>query len=201
MISWLSLLVSFVALFVSGLTFYYTRLKRGRVKMTKPTTIYLGPDGVNFENQKEKKVFIRTLLYSTSEKGQYIQNMFVKLQKGESIQNFNVWIYGDSGLVRGSGLFVNNQGISNNHHFLLPRNTNYEFLPGEYRLQVFVETVNREPYQIFEQKLIVSNSEYTDVNQRQTGIFYDWAPNSQNYEAHTAVAKHVAVINKKEKLF
>ena len=152
--------------------------------MTKPTTIFLGPDGAFLENQEEKKIFVRTLLYSTSERGQYIQNMYVRLRRGESVQNFNVWVYGDGGLVRGSGVFVNKEGISSNHHFLLPRNTVYEFLPGEYHLEVFVETVDNKTYKIFEQLLNITPAQYEEVIGNKSGIFYDWAPNSQNYDAH-----------------
>jgi len=183
MTNYIPLIISVLALLISGLTFYYTRLKKGKVKMTKPTTIFFGPDGVHMENFKEKKVFIRTLLYSSSDRGQYIQNMYVRLQKGETIQNFNVWVYGDGGLVRGSGLFVNKDGVSSNHHFLLPRNASYEFLPGEYVLQLFVETVNKAPYKIFEQTLNITNSQYEEITELKSGIFYDWAPNSQNYDA------------------
>lgn len=152
--------------------------------MTRPTTIFLGPDGAQFENTKEKKVFIRTLLYSSSEKGQYIQNMYVRLRRSESIQNFNVWVYDDNGLARGSGLFINKEGIASNHHFLLPRNTHYDFLPGEYHLEIFVETVNDKSYKIFEQILNINTSQYDEVTGKNSGIFYDWAPNSKNYEAY-----------------
>ncbi|MBB6128826.1 hypothetical protein [Mucilaginibacter lappiensis] len=184
MYNFIPLIISVLALLLSALTFYYSRLKKGEVKMTKPTTIFFGPDGVNLENSEEKKVFIRTLLYSSSDRGQYIQNMFVRLQRGESIQNFNVWVYDDKGLARGSGLFVNKEGISSNHHFLLPRNAVYDFLPGEYQLEVFVETVNNKTYKIFEQNLNIATSHYEEVMDKKSGIFYDWAPDSKNYDAH-----------------
>ncbi|MFA6084687.1 hypothetical protein [Mucilaginibacter sp.] len=187
--NYIPLAISLLALLISALTFYYSRLKKGMVKMTRPTTIFFGPDGVNLENQKEQKVFIRTLLYSTSDRGQYIQNMYLRLQRGETIQNFNVWVYGDSGLARGSGLFVNKEGISSNHHFLLSRNTDYEFLPGEYHLEVFVETVNNKSYKIFDQHLNITIPQYEEVIDKKSGIFYDWAPNLQNYDAYVDARK------------
>ena len=123
----ISIIISLIALTISALTFWLTRMKKGIVKMTRPTIIFFGPDG---GGERENKIFIRTLLYSTSERGQYIQNMFIRLQRRESIQNFNVWAYGErQELVRGSGLFVNKNGIALNHHFLQPKDgTNYEFL-------------------------------------------------------------------------
>jgi hypothetical protein len=150
--------------------------------MTRPTIIFLGPDG---GEGRHNKVFIRTLLYSTSERGKYIQNMFIRLQRGEMVQNFNVWVYDNNGLVRGSGLFVNKSGIACNHHFLLPRDgSNYDFLAGDYILQVYVETVDESSRKIFEQKLSLSKSQHDEMLAKKSGIYFDWAPNTQNYFSH-----------------
>ncbi|WP_178368492.1 hypothetical protein [Flavobacterium chilense] len=157
-------------------------MKKGFVKMTRPTIIYFGPDG---KGEKHNKVFIRTLLYSTSERGQYIQNMFISLQRGESVQNFNVWVYDDKGLVRGSGLFISKSGIACNHHFLLPKDGNdYSFLSGDYVLKVYVETVNESPKKIFEQKLHLTREHQNEMATKKAGTYFDWAPNTQNYFSH-----------------
>ena len=187
MISEFSFAISIIALFISVLTFYYSRMKTGKVKMTKPTTIFFGPDGKNMEHFDHNKIFIRTLLYSTSDKGQYIQNMYARLTRSESIQNFNVWVYGDNELLRGSGLFVDKAGISSNHHFLLPKDgTSYNFLSGEYNLQIFVETVDNASYKIFEQNLPLSTPLHKDLVDNRSGVYYDWEPNSKTYHAHLA---------------
>jgi len=171
-----------MALLISLWTFWLSRVKKGTIKMTRPTVIFFGPDGVGKEH---KKVFIRTLLYSTADRGIYIQNMYIRLQRGESYQNFNVWVYDNNGLVRGSGLFVDKSGIACNHHFLLPRDgSHFEFVPGEYLLQVFVETVDKDPVKLFEQKLSVSEKHEEAMNLKKVGVYFDWAPNSQSYFAH-----------------
>lgn len=178
----ISIIISLVALAISGLTFWLTRIKKGTVKMTRPTIIFFGPDG---GGERHNKVYIRTLLYSTAERGQYIQNMFIRLQRGESIQNFNVWVYGDKQLSRGSGLFINKSGIACNHHFLLPKDgNNYSFLSGEYLLQVYIETVDQSPIKIFEQKLNLTKEQEKEMQDKRAGLFYDWAPNTQNYFSH-----------------
>lgn len=180
--NYVSLIISLIALTISGATFWLTRIRKGIVKMTRPTVIFFGPDG---SGQDHKKVFVRTLLYSTSEKGQYVQNMYVRLQRGESVQNFNVWVYDNNGLVRGSGLFISKQGIACNHHFLLPRDgTNYDFLAGDYLVQIFVETVQDKPRKIFEQSLILSKSQEDEMKGKKVGTYFDWAPNTQNYPSH-----------------
>ena len=153
--------------------------------MTRPTVIFFGPDG---GGERHSKVFIRTLLYSSSERGQYIQNMFIRLQRGESIQNFNVWVYDDKGLVRGSGLFISKSGIACNHHFLLPKDgENYSFLPGDYLLQVFIEPVEESPRMLFEQKLSVTKEQSDEMKTRTAGTYFDWAPNSQTYFSHVDI--------------
>ena len=177
--TYISLAISIAALLISMWTFWLSRIRKGTIKMTRPTVIFFGPDGVGKEH---KKVFIRTLLYSTADRGIYIQNMYIRLQRGESHQNFNVWVYDNSGLVRGSGLFVDKSGIACNHHFLLPRDgSRYEFMPGEYLLEVFVEVVGKDPVKLFEQKLPVNEKQEEAMNLKKVGIYYDWAPNSQSY--------------------
>lgn len=178
----LSIIISSIALVISALTFWLTRIRKGIVKMTRPTIIYFGPDG---GGERHCKIFVRTLLYSTSDRGQYIQNMYIRLQRGETIQNFNVWVYDDRGLVRGSGLFVNKNGIACNHHFLLPKDmSNFSFLPGDYLLQVYIETVDNIPKKIFEQKLTLTEKECTEMAAKCAGIYFDWAPNMQDYSSH-----------------
>src|SRR5260221_7320406 len=132
----MALTISIVSLIISGLTFWLTRIRKGSLRMTRPSIIcFLGQNG-----NDEPKIFIRTLLYATADQGQYIQNMFVRLHRAERIQNFNIWAYGDNGIVRGSGLFASKTGVSANHHFLLPPNEQWIFAAGDYRLEIFVET-------------------------------------------------------------
>jgi hypothetical protein len=179
----ISLVISIIALTISGATFWLTKLKKGIVKMTRPTIIFFGPDG---GGERHNKVFIRTLLYCTSERGQYVQNMFIRLQRGETVQNFNVWVYDNNGgLVRGSGLFINKSGVACNHHFLLPKDgSGFLFLSGDYVLQVYVETVDEDPKMIFEQRLQLTKQHQDEMNSKTTGTYFDWAPNTQNYFSH-----------------
>lgn len=184
-LNYITITTSLIALAISTLTFWLTRMKKGSVKMTKPTVIFFGPDG---GGERHNKIFIRTLLYSTSDRGKYIQNMFLRLQRGETIQNFNVWVYDDKGLVRGSGLFISKTGIACNHHFLLPKDgENYGFLPGDYLLQVFIEPVDGMTTKIFEYNLKLTKEQSDEMKMKTAGIYFDWAPNSQTYFSHVDV--------------
>ena len=184
MINNLSIIRSLTALAISATTFWLTRVKKGILKMTRPTVIFFGPDG---KAEKDNKVFIRTLLYSTSDKGHYIQNMFIRLTRGESIQNFNVWVYGDKEFVRGSGLYINKSGVACNHHFLLPKDGGgYSFLAGDYKLEVYVETVSDSAKKIFEENLYLKSEQQSEMLAKGAGVYFDWAPNTQNYFSHIA---------------
>lgn len=180
----ISLIVSIVALVISSVTFWLIRIRVGAIKMTKPTVIFFGPDGPGADLNK---VFIRTLLYSTSDKGQYIENMYIKLRRGETIQNFNIWVYGDKheGLSRGSGLFVSKNGLVSNHHFLMPKDgSNFKFLKGTYLLEVFVELVDSRLKKIYTQNLTINEAQEKELADKNAGIYFDWEPSIQTYQSH-----------------
>ena len=68
---------------------------------------------------------------------------------------------------------------------MLPKDgTNYDFLAGDYQLQVFVEAVDEQPKKIFEQKLTLTKEEESEMLNKNAGIYFDWAPNTQNYHSH-----------------
>ena len=135
----ISISISAFALGISSITAWLTLFRRGTVKMTQPTTIYFGPDAPRANEPSSPKVYLRTLLFSTSKRGRVIECMYVALSRNETRQNFNIWVYGDDRLVRGSGLFVGETGVEANHHFLTPRDGNsFRFTEGHYTLDVFV---------------------------------------------------------------
>lgn len=150
--------------------------------MTKPTVIFFGPD-----MDGSLQVYLRTLLFSTSQKGQILESMYVKLKRGESVQNFNIWVYGGKSFVRGSGLFVGKEGVTYSHHFLLPKDgTSYEFLAGTYNLEVYASRLNsRTPLMICSLQLSISkeDAEVLKEKSQDAGIYFDWGPDSQTYHS------------------
>ena len=110
--------------------------------MTRPTMIYFGPDGSAKAQTPHQKIYLRTLLYATGKRGHIVENMFVGLRRGETRQNFNIWVYGENNLQRGSGLSVPENGIATNHHFMLPPDgTSFSSSVGAYVLELFVTEV------------------------------------------------------------
>jgi hypothetical protein len=182
----ISLVFSCLALFVSVTTAWLTLFRKGRLIMTQPTVVFFGPDGSRFDSQKNK-VYLRTLLYSTAKKGQIIESIHITLHRNESKQNFNIWVYGEKGdLKRGSGLFVPHEGVTYDHHFLLPEDgANFKFLSGSYSLVVFAKLVgNTYLQQLFSVNLNISESQAARLAEPGSGIYFDWGPDQQSYHSH-----------------
>lgn len=92
------------------------------------------------------KLFLRTLLYSTANRGQIVEGMFAKVSCGDSKQVFGFWGYGETEkLTAGSGLHVSRTGLAANYHFVLSVHENkYHFEPGDYAIDVFADVVGRK---------------------------------------------------------
>lgn len=153
-----------------------SRLKKGSLKMTRPSLICF----VGVNTGDGLKVVIRTLLFSTSDAGQYVQNMFIRVSRKETSYDFNIWAYDDKGLVRGSGIYVGRNGTSNYHHFLMLETEKVKLVEGEWRIEIFAETVIRSINKIFEYKLAFKESHLENLDNG-NAIFFDWAPNTGEY--------------------
>jgi len=185
MSTWLTLAISCLALGVSGITLWLTFLRKGRLAMTQPTTVFFGPDGPNFDGGS--KVYLRTLLCSTAKRGYVLESLHLSLQRNETKQNFNVWVCGEKDdLDRGSGLFVPQEGITLAHHFLLPKDgADFAFLAGSYTLSVYAKGVGqRAPTELMTIRLSVGESTAKDLCEPHTGLFFDWSPDQQAYHPH-----------------
>src|SRR3989338_1272111 len=114
-----TIMISIISLVGSAVIGWLTLFRFGTVRMTQPTSIYFGPDGKKGEGRP--KVYVRALLFASAHRGCIIESMFAKLRREESTQTFNIWVYGQDGkLDRGSGVFIDRQGNTCYHHFLLP---------------------------------------------------------------------------------
>lgn len=180
----ISLAISSLSLAVSATTAWFTLLRAGTVRMTRPTTIFFGPDGK--DGSSSPKVYLRTLLFATSKRGRILESMHISLSRNETKQTFNVWIYGDERLVRGSGLFVGESGVAANHHFLLPRDeSHFKFTEGTYELEVFVKLLGSyRKTRLFRETLHVSQENARKLADSDAGLFFDWGPDSSRYLAH-----------------
>ncbi len=182
-----SITLSGLALAVSTVNAWLTLWRRGTVKMTQPTVIFFGPDTPRSRSEPLlPKVYLRTLLFSTSKRGRVVEGMHVALSRNETHQNFNIWVHGDEKLVRGSGLFVGETGVAANHHFLAPRDNNsFQFGEGHYRLDVYAHLLgDRKSTLLFSQTLEVSQAIAGQLKEPGKGLYFDWGPDSSRYLTH-----------------
>lgn len=180
-------IISALALGVSLATAYLTLFRRGTVRMTQPTVIWFGPDGGRRDDFRcTSKIFLRTLLFATGKRGQIVEQMFIRIRINESSQTFNIWVYGDDKLARGSGLYVGENGVTCNHHFLLPSEAkDFQFRKGSYELEVHAVLLGRrKALNLFRVKLFVDEDQAIQLQENEAGLYFDWGPDSQSYHSH-----------------
>jgi hypothetical protein len=165
--------------------------------MTQPTVIFFGPDKARpGEGAAPPKVYLRTLLFATSKRGRIIESMHVSLARSETNQNFSVWVHGGDGeLVRGSGLFVGETGVTTDHHFLTPEDgSQFKFIAGLYRLTVHAQLLgDKRPVILFLQQLEVTAEIAAQLEKPGMGLYFDWGPDSSRYLPHVRLRPPSAV--------
>lgn len=181
-VSLLSFGISVVSLGTASATMYFTWLKRGRLAMTKPTIVFFGHDAVP---KLTPKIFLRTLLYSTSIKGKLVESMYAKLRCGDSAQIFSFWGYGETTqLTPGSGLYVGREGVALNHHFVLSEHLNYAFGPGHYEIEIFGSLAGQaRPTLLSTLKLRLSEEQARALS-GDKGVMFELDPSDQSYTGH-----------------
>src|SRR5690242_2679435 len=103
-----TILLAAASFVLSLYTLWVTQLRRGRLKMTRPSLVCFTremPSG-------RSKIFLRTLLFTTASKGRVIENMYLRVHQPGGTYIFDFWGYGESEpLTLGSGLFVGPTGV------------------------------------------------------------------------------------------
>ena len=183
----ISVTISTLALCTSVVVAWLTLFRRGTVKMTRPTVIFFGPDTPRSRDEPGlPKVFLRSFLFATAKRGRVVESMHVALSRNETHQNFSIWVYGDQQLVRGSGLFVGETGLSANHHFLAPRDgSSFRFTEGRYRMEVFAQLLGGPDRKLlWSETLDISRETADQLAGADSGVYFDWGPDSSRYLPH-----------------
>jgi hypothetical protein len=178
----LSPIISLIALCISLFTAWFTILRRGTVRSTRPSFIAFRYDFVG-KLHPQAKIFLRALLYSTGKRGIVIESLFLRVREGERSEEFSFWGHGDKELVRGSGLFVGENGLVTNHHFNpINSETLFQFTAGVYDLELVAKLVNRDRL-VTLSKLSVNLPEGAFDLQvsPDTAVFLNWSPEENCY--------------------
>jgi hypothetical protein len=92
-------------------------------------------------------------------------------------------VVGNERLFRGSGIFVGEEGVVADHHFLLsPDSEQYLFKADEYRLEVFARVVGAAQAQLlWSNSLMISEGAAIALTEPNNAIYFDWGPDSNRY--------------------
>ncbi len=178
-----STVVALIASTISVTTVWLTLFRRGTIRMTQPSVVYLGPDA---GRGAPPKVYFRALLFATAKRGRVLENLYLHVRCGDRTQNFMIWVHGDEPLVRGSGMFVPETGVVTNHHFLIAqRETYFPFRAGRYELEVFAAVVGC-PANILLYKTSVELSYQAALSMldQDAGVYFDWSADTRTYSEY-----------------
>jgi hypothetical protein len=178
-----SAIISLLSLSVSAGTMYFAWLRRGRLRMTRPALVFFGFDPVP---KHTAKIFLRTLLYSTAARGQVIEGMYAKLLREGTEQIFGFWGYGEvSNLMPGSGLYVGQAGVTVNHHFVMSvHRPAYEFVAGEYVVEVFARLVGKTLPIRLSRIMLDLEDRHAVALHAGAGVLFELQPESGTYVGH-----------------
>lgn len=194
MIDPVSLIISGIALAISAITLWITFLRRGRLLMTKPNVVFFGYDLVP---RTTPKIFLRTLLYSTSAQGLVIEAMYARLSNAKGTETFSFWGYGETNnLVPGSGLFIGKSGVAVNHHFVLSVDRPpYEFSLGDYTIDIYARVVHRKKTDKLMTLSLTLNQELAVALSKGKGVLFELDPEAQIYRGHTRKDPETTTLN------
>ncbi|HWK03799.1 MAG TPA: hypothetical protein VNS58_09210 [Puia sp.] len=151
----------------------------GRIRMTDPQEIRFGHHN---NGRQSIRVGILTLVYVKLHNGRYISNIYVRLQREETIQTFPICYIGEHEWVRAGPAYIGDQDKQQYYHFLLPdEGSNYSFKEGKYLLEVFVQIKNKSTRRIFKQHFSLSPEIARQMNRKKGDIVFRWLPGSKEY--------------------
>lgn len=183
-----SLVLSIIAIFLSTIgvlisftTFWILYLHRGNIEITKPRLISLGYE--RHDDSRTPKVFIRSLLYSTSCKGTVIENMIVKVTNSNNSEDFGLWAYGVEQLLVGSGLFISKEGKDYNHHFVpIAFSSDFEFSAGEIQLEVYANITHHKKDKLLDRITLSLTKDHEDALNKGEMIIFNRKSTLNKYE-------------------
>jgi hypothetical protein len=114
--------------------------------------------------------------------------MFLRVKRGDFSGLFGSWAYGERAqLVPGSGLFIGQDGVSVNHHFLpqddpqKPFET-FGYLPASHTVEIYADVLGRKAaVKLGEVSVYLSEEACSQMYQDAVGVLFDWHPDQGKY--------------------
>lgn len=127
------------------------------------------------------KVFLRTLLFSTSVRGQIVESMHVNVQRGETRQNFSIWVYGERQRIAcGAGRRRLQSSLLATGRWRVLRSRAWSVCH-----QCFCETRSgSQPRRLQDVRVSISEIQADQLRGPTCGVYFDWGPDQQAYHSH-----------------
>lgn len=172
-----TIIAAWLSLVGSAFTIWFTMFRRGTVRMTQPGFLLVGPES----GKAKAKVALGAHLYTTAQRGAVVEALFARVTRGTATQDFDVWVYGTGSLSRGTAVHIGQTGLTGDHHFLLPEGEHeFQWLPGEYTIEVFGTVVGRRgPHRFWKLNFALPDA----ILEAGDCVFFDWRPGPRKYEA------------------
>lgn len=174
----LALGVSMLSLGVSATTAWFTNFRRGKLKMTLPTMVAFVHEG------ESPKIVLRSMLFSTAQRGNVVENMHATLQRENTTLTLAFWGYGETTVLqRGGGLFVGREGVALYHHFtLLSARHSHTLQSGPHTLRIFATVLGDDgPQRLSECTIELTDDMVKMLNEKSGGVMFNWNPNNNAY--------------------
>jgi len=131
--------------------------------------------------------------------------MYLILSRHADQHVLGSWFYGskDDGFIKGSGLYVSENGDANYHHFLSTEvESVFHFSPGPYQLEVFAHLLgDAEPKLLFSENLEIDEEwrnvfvKLHRVSGKRHGVCFEWEPEKKQYAARIEETQYSAIIS------
>lgn len=184
-ISLVSIAIALAALAVSALNFWLTQLRRGQVRLSQPTIFFFGWD--KHDEEDVPKIMFRSALFSTGNRGHFVENLYIVVKNGAGDFTFPYWGYDDGkGMVKGSGLFIGTTGHIAYHHFN-PVHVQDDFFyeAGKYQVEVWAQIFGfHRATMLGKYELSLDEGQFAvKLSHHESGVMWNWSPSDRIYYA------------------
>lgn len=111
--------------------------------------------------------------------------MYLRVHHRDGTYPFDFWGHTEGGkLTLGSGLFVGPTGIACDHHFNPRRGSDFQYLDGAYRVEIFAVSVGKkQPKKLMEVAFTVDDGNAAQLGPiEDVALFLVWNTDAHGYD-------------------
>ena len=197
MLELFAVLLSALALLLSGIALYVVNFWKGKIRCSKPKQFFFGYAN---EDKTTANVSVQCFMHSTGIVGQVIDHMFLEVEQGETKQAFTSWSAGTNpnNRARLAGFKVPRDGHSIDFIFFTPpQSKNFRFSKGNLTARLKVRLSGSKKYEtLFEEKFKLEENLYTAIDTLNLAVF-ELGSTGESYHSYADTYK-TSLPNNKE---